>query len=62
MCYLSIDCMFFCLLFFSISGCEDSEYDCEDQTCINKHLKCNGRNNCRFLWDEDDCHVSDFQL
>ncbi|XP_058060245.1 uncharacterized protein LOC131210937 [Anopheles bellator] len=35
--------------------CEDTEYDCEDATCISGDLRCNGRINCRFRWDEDEC-------
>ncbi|XP_053950627.1 uncharacterized protein LOC128858401 isoform X1 [Anastrepha ludens] len=34
---------------------DDEEYDCEDATCISKDLKCNGRDNCKFRWDEEDC-------
>uniref|UniRef100_A0A8D8QDU5 Neuropilin and tolloid-like protein 2 n=1 Tax=Cacopsylla melanoneura TaxID=428564 RepID=A0A8D8QDU5_9HEMI len=30
------------------------EYDCDDNKCIDKSLKCNGKINCRFRWDEDD--------
>lgn len=41
--------------------CEADEYDCEDQTCIDDTLVCNGNVNCRFRWDEDPekCDVSD---
>ncbi|XP_065365033.1 uncharacterized protein Neto [Calliphora vicina] len=39
------------------SSCAEDEYDCEDATCIAGNLKCNGRNNCKFLWDEEDCTV-----
>uniref|UniRef100_A0A8W7Q095 CUB domain-containing protein n=1 Tax=Anopheles coluzzii TaxID=1518534 RepID=A0A8W7Q095_ANOCL len=35
--------------------CDDTEYDCEDATCISGELRCNGRINCRFRWDEDEC-------
>ncbi|KAL5278301.1 neto-1 family protein [Megaselia abdita] len=35
--------------------CADNEYDCEDATCIDAELKCNGRANCKFRWDEDNC-------
>ncbi|XP_055627561.1 uncharacterized protein LOC129769360 [Toxorhynchites rutilus septentrionalis] len=35
--------------------CDDDEYDCEDATCISSDLRCNGRINCRFRWDEDEC-------
>uniref|UniRef100_A0A182QVT1 CUB domain-containing protein n=1 Tax=Anopheles farauti TaxID=69004 RepID=A0A182QVT1_9DIPT len=35
--------------------CDDNEYDCEDATCIDGELRCNGRINCRFRWDEDEC-------
>lgn len=40
--------------------CTSDEYDCEDQTCIDKDLQCNKRVNCRFRWDEDEtkCEVS----
>ncbi|EDS41629.1 conserved hypothetical protein [Culex quinquefasciatus] len=37
--------------------CDDDEYDCEDATCISADLRCNGRINCRFRWDEDECQV-----
>ncbi|CAO1392044.1 unnamed protein product [Diamesa serratosioi] len=37
------------------STCGAEEYDCEDNTCIDKHLRCNGRINCRFRWDEEAC-------
>ncbi|XP_046386437.1 uncharacterized protein LOC124156137 [Ischnura elegans] len=35
--------------------CGPDEYDCEDATCISSSLRCNGRINCRFRWDEDEC-------
>ncbi|XP_053677403.1 uncharacterized protein LOC128727509 [Anopheles nili] len=35
--------------------CDETEYDCEDATCIAGELRCNGRINCRFRWDEDEC-------
>ncbi|XP_037921514.1 uncharacterized protein LOC119658290 isoform X2 [Hermetia illucens] len=41
------------------AACEEDEYDCEDATCISAELQCNGRNNCRFRWDEDECHTED---
>ncbi|XP_076268255.1 neuropilin and tolloid-like isoform X1 [Rhynchophorus ferrugineus] len=39
-------------------NCADDEFDCEDATCISSSLKCNGFYNCRFRWDEDNCHDS----
>ncbi|XP_065350494.1 neuropilin and tolloid-like protein 1 isoform X3 [Cloeon dipterum] len=42
-------------------GCDSDEFDCEDNTCISRSMRCNGRINCRFRWDEDECiskHVS----
>lgn len=42
----------------SNSECADDEFNCEDATCISDTLKCNGRFNCRFRWDEDDCENS----
>lgn len=33
-------------------GCNDDEFDCEDG-CIDLHLKCNNRINCRFGYDEE---------
>ncbi|KAL1115039.1 hypothetical protein AAG570_007070, partial [Ranatra chinensis] len=41
-------------------SCGEGEYDCEDGNCISAELKCNGRINCRFRWDEDvnECTVS----
>ncbi|XP_060523543.1 neuropilin and tolloid-like protein 2 [Cylas formicarius] len=43
----------------SKKNCEDDEFDCEDATCISATLKCNGLYNCRFRWDEDDCHTTE---
>lgn len=37
---------------------KDTEYDCEDETCIAGDLRCNHRVNCRFRWDEEDCPVN----
>ncbi|XP_068084301.1 uncharacterized protein [Anabrus simplex] len=45
-------------------GCEEDEYDCQDDTCISGALRCNGRVNCRFRWDEDvvECAVDKNRL
>ena len=32
-----------------------TEYDCDDATCISPDLVCNGIRNCRFGWDEESC-------
>ncbi|XP_017480349.1 PREDICTED: uncharacterized protein LOC108369696 [Rhagoletis zephyria] len=37
------------------TACTEEEYDCEDATCISQDLKCNGRDNCKFRWDEEGC-------
>merc|ERR1740128_86841 len=37
--------------------CLPSEFDCEDAVCIDLSLRCNGRVNCRFRYDEDNCNV-----
>uniref|UniRef100_A0A1A9USY2 CUB domain-containing protein n=1 Tax=Glossina austeni TaxID=7395 RepID=A0A1A9USY2_GLOAU len=37
------------------TSCLEGEYDCEDATCIDGDLRCNGRSNCKFLWDEEGC-------
>uniref|UniRef100_A0A182Y0E5 CUB domain-containing protein n=1 Tax=Anopheles stephensi TaxID=30069 RepID=A0A182Y0E5_ANOST len=42
--------------------CDDTEYDCEDATCISGELRCNGRINCRFRWDEDECQLVDLDI
>ncbi|XP_066249076.1 neuropilin and tolloid-like protein 2 isoform X1 [Euwallacea similis] len=39
-------------------NCLDDEFDCDDATCISATLRCNGVYNCRFRWDEDNCHAS----
>lgn len=33
----------------------ETEYDCEDATCISAGLRCNGVKNCKFGWDEESC-------
>ncbi|XP_045483402.1 neuropilin and tolloid-like protein 1 isoform X1 [Harmonia axyridis] len=38
-----------------IPKCAADEFDCDDETCISRTLKCNNLFNCRFRWDEDDC-------
>lgn len=50
--------MKFKFVFYFVAGCDSDEYDCEDNTCIARSLRCNGRINCRFRWDEDECIVS----
>ena len=37
--------------------CPEGEYDCDDATCINNELVCNGVRNCKFGWDEESCAV-----
>ncbi len=32
-----------------------TEYNCEDATCISPLLRCNGIRNCKFGWDEEAC-------
>lgn len=34
-----------------------TEYDCDDATCIHPDLVCNKIRNCRFGWDEESCVV-----
>lgn len=48
----------FIFIFPNSTECHDEEYDCEDETCIDASLVCNGRNNCKFLKDESECGVS----
>ena len=38
--------------------CAPSEFDCEDATCVDMSLRCNGRINCKFRNDEENCTVS----
>lgn len=44
------------------STCTSDEFDCEDDTCIDKSLKCDGYPNCKFKKDEIcpvwSCHTS----
>ncbi|XP_043063391.1 neuropilin and tolloid-like protein 1 isoform X2 [Drosophila ficusphila] len=35
--------------------CNEEEYDCADSTCIASNLRCNGQDNCKFRWDEENC-------
>ncbi|XP_066952630.1 neuropilin and tolloid-like protein 1 [Macrobrachium rosenbergii] len=35
--------------------CKPEEYDCDDATCIDLTLKCNGIKNCRHEYDEEGC-------
>lgn len=37
----------------------DNEFDCEDDTCIDKSLRCDNRSlyNCKFKQDEAGCKV-----
>ncbi|XP_055910064.1 neuropilin and tolloid-like protein 1 isoform X2 [Eupeodes corollae] len=45
------------------TGCvAEEEYDCEDATCIAANLKCNGRANCKFRWDEEACENKEAQM
>lgn len=38
--------------------CHENEYDCDDATCIDASLECNGIKNCRHEYDEEGCTVS----
>lgn len=44
--------------FAESTKCEPHEYDCEDATCIDASLQCNGIRNCRHESDEEGCGVS----
>lgn len=33
----------------------ETEYDCDDATCIHPSLVCNDIRNCKFGWDEEGC-------
>lgn len=33
--------------------CSITEFDCEDSTCIDASLKCDGVDNCKYRYDED---------
>lgn len=33
--------------------CRPDEFDCEDSTCIDIGLKCDGVDNCKYRYDED---------
>lgn len=37
--------------------CTSDEFDCEDDTCIDRTLRCDDRNNCKFKKDEVGCPV-----
>ncbi|XP_071539366.1 uncharacterized protein [Panulirus ornatus] len=38
-------------------SCTEDEYDCDDATCIDKSLECNGIKNCRHEYDEEGCKM-----
>ncbi|UYV84234.1 NETO2 [Cordylochernes scorpioides] len=38
-----------------IEKCNPDEFYCDDGTCIDLRLKCNGYYNCKYRYDEDDC-------
>ena len=43
-------------MYFPLGPCdEDSQFDCGDETCIDRSLKCNDQINCNFSWDEMEC-------
>lgn len=42
----------------STLACGEEEFDCDDETCIDKSLRCNMRPNCKFKKDEANCSVS----
>lgn len=41
------------------TSCDPStEFDCDDDLCIDINLKCDNRENCKFKKDEANCPVS----
>ena len=40
-----------------LAKCNASEFDCEDAVCIDNSLRCNGRLNCKFRYDEENCKI-----
>ena len=38
---------------FGTEQCRSDEFDCEDSTCIDLTLKCDGYDNCKYRYDED---------
>lgn len=34
-------------------SCRLDEFDCDDMTCIDISLKCDGRDNCKYRYDEE---------
>lgn len=41
------------IFFLVLEHCREDEFDCEDSTCIDISLKCNGIDNCKYRYDED---------
>lgn len=38
-------------------ACGQGEFDCDDDTCIDIDLVCDGQSNCKFKKDETNCKV-----
>ncbi|XP_076045117.1 uncharacterized protein LOC143027627 [Oratosquilla oratoria] len=41
-----------------VPKCYENEFDCDDATCIDISLLCNGIKNCRHEYDEENCNSS----
>ena len=39
--------------FVDLEKCLPNEFDCEDSTCIDGSLKCDGVENCKYRYDEE---------
>lgn len=42
--------------------CDSNEFNCDDDTCISRDLKCDNYHNCKFKKDEVGCKVNSGQL
>ena len=41
----------------TLSFCTDDEFTCDDGTCIQIYLRCDGTNHCENSSDEKDCRM-----
>ena len=43
----------------TLTGCYDTEFNCDDGSCVSMEMRCDGKAHCKDSSDESKCHILD---